>query len=199
MPATILMHPRLDSDAVTRERLTEHLADLLAHEELLRWQAVPESEAAYWRLFGDLETGQATPLARRTQMCRQQAQARRAQPPLSEDARREFTALHRHLVRQLHPHLDQDAASRLHLWPMVQRACRDGDLVQLRACDAALAQYAEPAGLSEPGLRGALSAAQTRIRRLERHFPLNLRHCMADPEWVAARRDGLRQRLPAEA
>lgn len=207
MPATILMHPRLDADAGTREQLTERLADLLAHEQLLRWQAVPESEANYWRLFGDLETGQAIPraggveqrAARRTQACMQEARVRRARPSLAGDARAEFIARHRYLVRRLHPHFDEQAASRAHLWAMVRRACRDGDLIQLRECAAAVdTEEGRSAGLPEPALRSALRGAQARIRRLECHFPLNLRDAMADPEWVANRRAALRRRLPAQ-
>lgn len=206
MSATILMHPRLEAaDTETRERLTEHLTDLLAHEELLLWHAAPEAEATYWRLFGDLETGQATPrgngatrrVARRTVSRIRAAQARRERPPLSAPARREFLAIHRRLVRRLHPQLDHHAANRGYLWSMVRRACRDGDLVRLRECEAVIRDEGSPAKvLTEHALSVVLADARMRIRRLEQHFPLNLRTCMADPEWVAGRRAALRRRLP---
>lgn len=208
MPATILTHPRLDADTATRASLSERLADLLAHEELLRWQVAPEAEADYWRLFGDLETAQvaargsgaARRAARRTASRRQDAETRRAQAPLPETGRRAFVATHRRLVRCLHPQLDRDAGCRGYLWAMVRRACRDGDLVRLRECEAAIRDEADTvAPLPETVLRSALADAQGRIRRLEAQFPLNLRAWLSDPDWVAERRAALRRRLPETA
>lgn len=209
MPATILLHPGLQANAANCERLTERLADLLAREELLRWQTAPEVEALYWQLFGDLETRQPTTCvdgaawrARRRITARvRDAQAHHARRSLSATERAEFIHCHRRLVRLLHPLLDQQVPGRTYLWKMVRRACRDGDLRRLRECDVAAGDRDQVAavGLSAPALRRALAEVQVRLSRLEGHFPLNLRERLADPRWVAARRQALRGRLPVQS
>lgn len=123
---------------------------------------------------------------------------------MSEEESQEIKSLYRALAKKLHPDLNPNQTERERsLWLQVAEAYESGDLDALRSLSLYASLWQEP-DVSDD----VIETLQTRIERLKAEIekcaaqlialksapPLSMRHQLADPEWINAEQEKLRER-----